>query len=82
VDEVRKGTFTYGKNGLIDSQSEVGGLPPLKTFPPPADTDGDGLPDDWEKKHSLNPASPADGAEYTLNDDYTNLEIYLNSIGN
>ncbi|MDR3366228.1 MAG: GDSL-type esterase/lipase family protein [Prevotellaceae bacterium] len=80
VDEVRRGTFTYGKNGLIDSPSEVGGLPALKTLPPPADTDGDGLPNAWEKAHSLNPNNAADGAQYPPNSDYTNLEIYLSSI--
>ncbi|MDR1415981.1 MAG: thrombospondin type 3 repeat-containing protein, partial [Prevotellaceae bacterium] len=82
VDEVRKGTFTYGKNGLIDSQTEVGGLPTLKNFPAPLDTDGDGLPDAWEKNHNLNPKDAADGVAYTLNADYTNLEIYLEEILN
>jgi hypothetical protein len=80
VDEVRKGAFTYGKNGLIDSQVEVGGLPALKSLPAPIDTDGDGLPDVWEKKHGLNPNDAADGAAYTLNDEYTNLEIYLEEL--
>jgi hypothetical protein len=82
VDEVRKGAFTYGKNGLIDSQSEVGGLPTLKTLPPPVDTDEDGLPDEWEKRNSLNPNNPADGAEYAPNSDYTNLERYLDALLN
>ena len=81
VDEVRRGVFTYGKSGLIDSQAEVGGLPALKALPPPVDTDRDGLPDEWEKLNSLNPANPSDGAEYAPNSDYTNLERYLSSIG-
>jgi lysophospholipase L1-like esterase len=79
VDEARRGVFTYGKGGLIDSQVEVGGLPTLKTLPPPVDADEDGMPDAWEKMHGLNPSNPTDGAEYAPNSDYTNLEIYLNS---
>ncbi|MDR1341747.1 MAG: GDSL-type esterase/lipase family protein [Prevotellaceae bacterium] len=80
LNEVRAGTFTYGKNGLIDSQREVGGLPALKSLPAPLDTDGDGMPDAWEEKHNLNPKDAADGAAYTLSNDYTNLEIYLEQL--
>jgi pectate lyase len=54
-------------------------------FPPPAagavaatDTDGDGLPDDWELANKLDPKNPADGAADTDKDGYTNLEEYLN----
>lgn len=42
------------------------------------DTDGDGMPDRWEKAHGLNPANPADGNAVTLSKEgYTNLEVYL-----
>jgi hypothetical protein len=54
-------------------------------FPPPAagavaalDTDGDGMPDDWEIAHKLDPKNPADGAADADRDGYTNLEEYLN----
>ena len=46
------------------------------------DTDGDGIPDEWEKKHNLNPNDPSDGAKYTLSPEYTNLEMYMNSLVN
>lgn len=45
------------------------------------DTDGDGIPDEWETANGLNPNSKADGAQKTLSDEgYTNLEVYLNSL--
>src|SRR5438445_9503988 len=50
VEQVRKGT---GK--IIDSQNEVGGWPELKSAPPPLDSDHDGMPDEWELRHGLNP---------------------------
>ncbi|MDR0988823.1 MAG: hypothetical protein LBM06_05115 [Prevotellaceae bacterium] len=47
----------------------------------PADADGDGMPDEWELTHSLDPADPADGAAVTWSrEGYTNLEVYLNSL--
>lgn len=63
----------------IDSQDQVGGWPTLTSRPAPRDSDGDGIPDDWERAHGLNAADPKDG---NLRDQggYTNLEIYLNSL--
>ncbi|MBI4450496.1 hypothetical protein HY642_00850 [Candidatus Woesearchaeota archaeon] len=40
------------------------------------DTDGDGLPDIWENKYSLNPNSAADAKEDTDKDGLTNLEEF------
>lgn len=37
------------------------------------------MSDAWEKAHNLNPSDPND-ANVLGKDDYTNLEIYLNSI--
>lgn len=46
------------------------------------DTDGDGIPDNWEIEFGLNPKKSADGKEMTIdkNGKYTNLEMYLNSL--
>lgn len=46
------------------------------------DTDGDGIPDYWEEEFGLNPRIKADGNEKTVdkNGQYTNLEMYLNSL--
>jgi hypothetical protein len=73
VREVRAGT---GK--IIDDPAEVGGWPPLLGGTPPADTDGDGMPDLWETMYGLNPASFSDGPADADGDGYTNLEEYLN----
>ena len=69
-----------GSNRLIDSQNEVGGWPVLTTLPAPADSDRDGMPDNWEKQNRLNPNDPADRNWDRNGDGYTNLEEYLNSI--
>jgi hypothetical protein len=45
------------------------------------DSDGDGMPDGFEGKHSLNPGDPADGNGTSLSESgYTNLEVYLNGL--
>jgi len=41
------------------------------------DTDGDGMPDYWEKRYDLNPQDPADRDEDPDNDGYTNYEEYI-----
>lgn len=40
------------------------------------DTDGDGLPDEWEKKYGLNPNDPADADGDLDKDGFTNGEEY------
>jgi hypothetical protein len=82
IEEVRSGTATAGKvgNGIIDSQSEVGGWPELRTFDVPSDADADGMPDDWELTMGLNSGDPADSNGDLNADGYTNLEDYLNSL--
>ena len=44
------------------------------------DSDGDGIPDKWEKKHGLDPHDATDASLYTLSNEYTNIECYLNSL--
>ena len=93
MDEVRGGYATYEgtaykkdnrvsdpskKTGIIDTPGDVGGWPELKNLPAPADTDGDGMPDEWEKKHGLNPNAASDGPQDKDKDGYTNIEEYLN----
>ncbi len=79
VDEVRRGAFTYGDKGMVDSQSQVGGWSQLKSLPAPKDSDSDGMPDEWELQHGLNPQKK-DNALYSLDKSYTNLEVYLNGL--
>jgi len=82
VDEVRNGKSFSGKkrNGIIDSQKDVGGWPELKSLPPLADSDQDGMPDEWETKNKLNPNDASDGSRFDLSKGYTNIEVYLNEI--
>lgn len=82
VKEVREGISTYkgsngSTNGLIDTQSDVGGWPELETAECLADTDYDGIPDEWETRFGLNPTDSNDGRAITLVSGYTNLEVYL-----
>ncbi|HEY4149272.1 MAG TPA: polysaccharide lyase [Chitinophagaceae bacterium] len=69
------------KIGIITDISQVGGYPDYKGAPW-KDTDSDGMPDDWEIKHGLNPKDPSDAAKYAGKDGYTNIELYLNSLVN
>jgi hypothetical protein len=91
VEEVASGT-----GHILNSQAEVGGWPDLQTVaqPPSAgesqsppgagglhgDSDGDGMPDEWERQHGLNPGDAADGSQDRNADGYTNVEEYLNSL--
>ena len=88
VSDARNGeaTFTGSGNskGFINSQDDVkskipNGWPDLEQGTVLPDTDGDGMPDDWETAHGLNPNDKNDGN--TKNEEgYTNLEVYLNSL--
>jgi hypothetical protein len=82
VAEVRTGKSTAGKrkNGLIDSPTDVGGYPELKSTPAPEDKDQDGMPDAWELKQKLDPTKATDAAAFTLDKQYSNIEVYLNSL--
>ena len=78
--QMKKGIGTFGANGIINSQEDVGGWPALKVVKAPLDSDGDGMPDAWERRHGLNPDDSSDASAYTLDKDYTNIEVYLNSL--
>ncbi len=69
---------TQGK--IFMTEDEAGGQAAIAAAMAPADKDGDGMPDEWEKKHGLDPSSAADGNLFTLDKNYTNIEVYLNSL--
>lgn len=85
VKETADGSFTYAgskgsKNGIIDSQEDVGGWPEYKYSAPVKDFDGDGIPDEFEDKYGLDKSDPSDGKAYGVDKAakrYTNLEMYL-----
>ena len=94
VSDARSGEATYtgsgsgnGK-GIIDSpddnrpadaSADWTPWPVLAREAAPADTDGDGMPDEWETANGLNPNDPEDR---NLRDaeGYTMLEVYINSL--
>lgn len=69
-----------GSARIIDSQAQVGGWPELAPGSPWKDTDGDGMPDDWEEAQGLDVSDPADGPEDPDADGFTNLEDWLNAL--
>jgi hypothetical protein len=68
-----------GRGRIIDDPSEVGGWPSLAPGTSPPDADHDGMPDDWEASHGLDPSDPSDGQTVAGNG-YTNVENYLNGL--
>ncbi len=73
-------SFEGGNNGIIDSQNEVGGWPELQNKKTPPDSDSDGMPDEWEKKNNLDPFDASDQNKRTADNNYTNIEVYMNSL--
>lgn len=71
-----QGNFPHG----TAYEQTVGAWPTLKSAPAPKDADQDGMPDEWEKKHGLNPADGNDASGYTLDKQFTNIEKYLNEL--
>ncbi len=98
VNEAKKGTTTYigsatqtgqGKavthrKGIIDFVKDQGTYTLESTARPAGfDTDGDGIPDEWETANGLDPNDASDGSEITIDSEkewYTNLEVYLSSL--
>ncbi len=77
LQEVRSGRTTFG-DGIIASQTEVGGWPILRSVRAPIDSDADGMPDEWEHKFNPNGELSWEGASDADGDGYTNIEEYLN----
>jgi hypothetical protein len=53
--------------------------PALQSLPAPKDSDGDGMPDEWELKNKLDPEK-YNAAGHDLDQHYTNIEVYINSL--
>lgn len=71
------------RGALIARETDLpmGGPGDLQGAPAPQDADRDGLSDNYEAIHGLNPNDPADGKQLTLSG-YTNLEVYINELIN
>ena len=75
IEEVRTGTAVNG-DGFISSP---GSLPSLASGTAPTDSDHDGMSDDWENAHGLDPNNASD-RNNTDSIGYTMLENYINSL--
>ena len=75
VDERLLGDFFDG--GSYDANN-IGQFPNLQTYNVPADTDLDGMPDDWEIAHGLDPNDSTDHNQDRDDDGYTNIEEWIN----
>jgi len=73
-----QGGFPHG----TEYEKTINAWPALQSLPAPADTDKDGMPDDWEKNNGLNANDASDAAAYKLDKLYTNIEVYINSLTN
>jgi hypothetical protein len=78
--KIASGKGVFGKAGIIDSPAAVEGWAVYNQGTVLDDTDADGMPDVYEKQNKLSPTIAADANAVTASG-YTNLEIYLNSIG-
>lgn len=75
VNNVRNQT-----GAIIGHEDDVGGFPVLNPGTAPVDTDRDGMPDEWELAHGLDPNDPEDRNGDSNGNGYTNLEDYLNEL--
>jgi len=93
VEETLQGTYKYkgsksGLAGMPDTQEDADGWENYPELRRDAswDSDKDGLPDWWEKLHSLNPNSRSgDFADANIDSDkdgFTNLDLYLDWMAN
>jgi hypothetical protein len=97
INDVKKGeascTAVGNEIGYINKPSDIAqALPELKDNPYPnlkldasrpiKDTDGDGMPDDWETAYNLDPNDKLDGnaKSMDIHGQYTNLEMYINGL--
>lgn len=67
------------KGAFIANEQDVGGIGTLSGADAPADSDGDGMPDEWEKANGTDP-DKADANGDADGNGYTNIEDYVNSL--
>ena len=87
VSQNEEGLFRYRRlpndsyrQGIITDPRQMGGYPEYRAWKPYKDSDLDGMPDNWETAHGLNPHDPADANGDMNGDGYTNIEKYINGI--
>lgn len=85
VEDVRSGQPKYQglsaqKPGIIDCPADADGWPQYADSEPVVDNDHDGMADEWERAHGLDPNNPDDRNNVISKAGYTALEVYLNSL--
>ena len=85
--EVKQKTGAWGRNAPLEPDDAwfLDGLAPGKA---PTDTDNDGMPDAWERRHGLDPKDPADATRIVpagksqgdRHRGYTYIEFYVNEL--
>lgn len=78
VDQRVISLIARNEGRIIDTQFEVGGWLGLTRGDPQLDQDRDGMADEWENAHGLDPTDRHDQATDLDGDGYTNLEEFLN----
>ncbi len=72
IEEVKEGTGSWGRHEPKDLMEG------LRVGKPLEDTDRDGMPDEWEKTHGLDPAK--DDSAKVMDGGYTAIEVYINGL--
>jgi pectate lyase len=83
ISETRKGTGKWGRH-----EPKGGLMANLRPGRPPQDSDRDGMPDEWERKHGLDPNNPRDVnglvprgvSQGDRHAGYTYIEFYINEL--
>lgn len=71
---------TLGQTISNENNAPMSGPGTIRGGTAPADTDQDGIPNNWEIANGLNPSNAADGSTDADNDGYTNVEEYLHEL--
>ncbi len=80
IDELTSYGIIGTENGIsAEAQLPHKGTGVLSGGVKPLDTDGDGIPDEWEIKNGLNPNDASDAVAIAANG-YTNIENFANGI--
>lgn len=80
IKQIKTNKYSITADGMIDAVDQVGGWPMLKQGKVLKDSDNDGMPDEWELAHGLNPNDANDANKDYNGDGYTNIEKYINSL--
>ncbi len=79
VDQRMRNEWSAGSYSVPNNITYPDDYPVYATPSPPLDTDQDGMPDEWEQAHGLQPTQN-DAAAISSGNEYTNIEMYINTL--